>query len=91
MDVAALVTHELERAGGHCHGLGADAEETADIDDDLAAEPCAMDMRNRADLLVIGAIDDGALEYGRSEFGATEANVRGVIHLGSPLGWGVLG
>jgi len=50
VDVAILVAHEIELAGGHGYRLGADAEKAADVDDDLAA----VQMIDRPDLSSLG-------------------------------------
>jgi len=83
VDVAILVAHEIQLAGGNGNRLGADAEKAADVDDDLAA----VQMIDRTDLLVVRAIDGGAFEYIRRQFRAGKSCVVGVIHDRSPLGW----
>jgi hypothetical protein len=81
MDVAVLVAHEFELAGTHGHGLGADAEKATHIDDDLAA----VQMVDRADLLVIGPVDCRPFEDVRRELGIGQSCVAGVVHGASPV------
>ena len=59
VDIAVIVAHEIQLAGGDRNRLGADAKEAADVDDNLAA----MQMIDRTDLLIAGAIDGCAFEY----------------------------
>ena len=47
VDVAILVAHEIQLAGGDRHRLGADAKKAADVDDNLTA----MQMIDRTCLL----------------------------------------
>ncbi len=76
MDVSVLVAHEIQLARRNGYWLGADAEETADVDDNLAA----MEMVDRADFLVLGSVDRSTLEDFRSEFGVCQANVIYLTH-----------
>lgn len=55
VNIAVLVAHKVQLIGWHGDGFGADAEKTADLDDNLAA----VQMRNLADLLVVRTV------YGR--------------------------
>ncbi len=86
VNIAVFVAHEIELAGRYGHRLGADAEEAADVDDDLAADAGAVDMGDGADLFVIGTVNGGAFERGRCEFGGTQADMMGVVHRRSPSG-----
>src|SRR5215217_2042661 len=69
MNVAILVAHEFKVADRHGDRLGAEAEEAADIDDDLTGSARAVHVGDVAHLVVIGAIDGRAFQQRRRQFG----------------------
>jgi hypothetical protein len=82
MNIAIFIAHEVEVGGGHRHGLGANAKEATDIDNNLTA----VDMIDRADGLVVLTEDSGALKDIGRQFSGCQANVVSVVHLDAPLG-----
>lgn len=60
MDVAVLITHEIEVSEGNGHRLGTDAEKSTDIDNGLASSACTVNVIHLADLMVIGTVNSRA-------------------------------
>lgn len=69
VDVTFVVAHEVQLADRDGNRLGADPEKTADIDDGGGGWAGAVDVRNRADLVVFSIIDARTLENGGRKFG----------------------
>src|SRR5690606_10900798 len=86
VDIAVLISHEIEFGGIDRDRLRADPEETTYIDDDLAA----VQMGNGTDLLIAGAVDCGSFEHVRDKFVGSQPDMITVIHRASPLGWAQL-
>jgi len=80
-----LVSHEVKLAGVHCDTLRPQAEEAADVEDDLRLFADTMQVIDRGDLGIVAAVDGCAFDDVRTELFAGEADVFCMVHFISPL------
>lgn len=62
MNIAVLVTHEIEVAEGNLYPLRANSEEPADVNNDLPGCSCAMDVIHLSNLVVVSAVHGGTFQ-----------------------------
>ena len=69
MHFAIIIAHEAQRTCGDSDRLCADAKKAADIDDHLGRLARSMNMGDRTDGFVVGAVDD-----------CVDQGVLGIVH-----------
>jgi hypothetical protein len=84
VNVAILVSHEIQLVSRHSDGFAAYAEEASYIQDDLAA----VHVGHRPDFFVVRAIDRGTFQCLGNQFIVGKPYVSGVVHLS--LQWLIL-
>lgn len=82
VDIAFLVSHELKLIQLNRNRLGADAEESANVDYNDPCRSSTVHMRHRTDLFVARPVDCGAVQYAGNQLAGRQANMAGMIHDG---------